>query len=334
MKKLIQSLPKIELHLHIEGTLEPELMFRLAKKNHIDIPYSTVDEIKDAYNFTSLESFLELYYNGCNVLVHRDDFFQLTWQYLLKCKEQNIVHTEIMFDPQAHTQRGISFSTIILGIVSAMKQGEKELNISSFLILNLLRHLTQQEALDTLNEALEFRDLITAIGLDSSEIGNPPKKFKKVFALAKEYGFKLVAHAGEEAGSDYIWGAIKHLNIDRVDHGIQCENDDPLLLYLIQKQIPLTVCPLSNTSLKAVNSMTEHNILRLLRKDILVTVNSDDPAYFGGYLNDNFEALFDSLGMTESELIQLIKNSIYASFLSSAKKDALCEDIDIILNMP
>ncbi len=316
MKDLIQKLPKAELHLHIEGTLEPELMFRLAKKNDVEIPYKSVKEIKNAYSFTSLQSFLDIYYAGANVLVNEEDFFDLTWEYLLKCKEQNIVHTEIMFDPQTHTNRNIKFKTVIDGITKALDRAKNELNISSFLIMSFLKHLSQEEAFQTLKEAEPFRDRIIAVGLDSSELGNPPIKFKEVFEEAKKQGYKLVSHAGEEGDASYIWDTINLLHVDRIDHGIRCDEDEKLLEHLIKYQTPLTVCPLSNVKLKAVKDMKNHNILKLLRRGLHVTVNSDDPAYFGGYLNENFEALVESLDVSEDEIKKLIQNAFDASFLN------------------
>ncbi len=320
MKNLIQKLPKAELHLHIEGTLEPELMFKLAKKNSIKIPYKTIKEVKKAYSFNSLQSFLDIYYAGANVLIEEQDFFDLTWAYLLTCKAQNIVHTEIMFDPQAHTNRGIKFETVFSGISRALEKAKEELEISSFLIMSFLRHLSQKEAFTTLKEAEPFKEKIIAVGLDSSELGNPPAKFKEVFEEAKKQGYKLTAHAGEEGDASYIWEALNLLHVDRIDHGIRCDEDERLLEYLKQNKIPLTVCPLSNTKLKAVDDMKNHNILMLLKKSLLVTVNSDDPAYFGGYLNENFEALVDALDMNEYELKRLIQNSFDASFLREKKR--------------
>jgi len=320
MKSLIQNLPKAELHLHIEGTLEPELMFRLAKKNDIVIPYKSIEEVKEAYSFTSLQSFLDIYYAGANVLMDEEDFFDLTWAYLLRCKEQNIVHTEIMFDPQTHTDRGIAFETVLNGITKAVEKAKVELGISSFLIMSFLRHLSEEEAFETLDTALPFKEKIMAVGLDSSEVGNPPEKFERVYAEAKKQGYKLVAHAGEEGDSAYIWGTLKLLHVERIDHGIRCEEDEALVEYLKETQVPLTVCPLSNTKLKAVEKMQEHNILRLLEKGLCVTVNSDDPAYFGGYLNENFKALHEALHMDEQQLKMLVKNSFCASFLTEEKK--------------
>lgn len=320
MKALIKSLPKAELHLHIEGTLEPELMFALAHKNNIALPYANMEAVKKAYNFSSLQSFLDLYYNGANVLIEEDDFFDLTWAYLLTCKAQNIVHTELFFDPQTHTKRGISFQTVVEGITKALKKGEEELGISSFLIMCFLRHLSEEEAFETLNESLAFKEKIIGVGLDSSEVGNPPSKFTRLFQKARDEGYKIVAHAGEEGDSSYIWEAIELLHVERIDHGIACEQDAVLVDFLKEKQIPLTVCPLSNVKLKAVDTMKNHNILKLLRQGLCVTVNSDDPAYFGGYLNANYEALVDYLDISEGELRILIANGFKASFLSEEKK--------------
>jgi len=327
MKELIAKLPKAELHLHIEGTLEPELMFQLAQKNTITIPYKNIEEVKNAYNFTSLQSFLDIYYAGANVLVTESDFFDLTWAYLLKCKAQNVVHVEIFFDPQTHTKRGIAFKTVIDGITKALEQGEKELGISSFLIMCFLRHLSETEAFETLQDSLPFKEKILGVGLDSSEIGHPPSKFERVFAKAKNAGYKIVAHAGEEGDSSYIWEAINLLHVNRIDHGIRCDEDETLVERLIEKQIPLTVCPLSNVKLRAVQNMQEHNILKLLRKGVLVTVNSDDPAYFGGYMNENYEAIAENLDVSKEELKSLAKNSFKASFLSDAKKQQFIDSI-------
>jgi adenosine deaminase len=320
MKKLIQKLPKAELHLHIEGTLEPELMFRLAKKNSIEIPYKNIEEVKKAYSFNSLQSFLDIYYGGANVLIDESDFFDLTWEYLLTCKAQNIVHVEIMFDPQSHTKRGIKFETVINGITKALERAKNELGISSFLIMSFLRHLSQEEAFETLRESLPYKAHIIGVGLDSNELGNPPSKFKEVFEAAKKEGYKLVAHAGEEGDSSTIWQALNLLHVERIDHGIRCDEDEKLVQFLKEKQIPLTLCPLSNVKLRAVKDMKHHNILKLLNAGLMVTVNSDDPAYFGGYLNENYEALVESLDMNEDELRKLIQNSFDASFLSEEKK--------------
>lgn len=320
MKDLIATLPKAELHLHIEGSLEPELMFTLAKKNNIAIPYKTIEEVKHAYNFTSLQSFLDIYYAGANVLITESDFFDLTWAYLLTCKAQNVVHVEIFFDPQTHTKRGIAFKTVVDGICKALEKAESELGISSFLIMCFLRHLSEADAFETLKASLPFKDKILGVGLDSSEVGHPPSQFERVFAECANVGYKIVAHAGEEGDSSYIWEAINLLQVERIDHGIRCDEDDKLVKFLIEKQLPLTVCPLSNVKLRAVKSMKDHNILQLLHKGVLVTVNSDDPAYFGGYVNENYEALVESLHVSKEELKTLAQNSFIASFLSEAQK--------------
>ena len=330
MKDLITQLPKAELHLHIEGSLEPELMFALAQKNTIALPYQTIEEVKRAYNFTSLQSFLDIYYAGANVLIHESDFFDLTWAYLLTCKAQNVVHAEIFFDPQTHTKRGIAFETVVRGITKALQKAESELGISSFLIMCFLRHLSEEEAFKTLEQSLPFKDNIIGVGLDSSEVGHPPSKFKRVFEASAKEGYKIVAHAGEEGDSSYIWEAINLLHVNRIDHGIRCDEDATLVDLLIEKQIPLTVCPLSNVKLKAVNHMHEHNIVKLLHKGVLVTINSDDPAYFGGYVNANYEAVVNSLHVNKEELKTLAINSFKASFLSEAKKQHFIDLIEKI----
>ena len=320
MKDLIAKLPKAELHLHIEGSLEPELMFSLAQKNTISLPYKTIEEVKHAYNFTSLQSFLDIYYAGANVLINESDFFDLTWAYLLRCHAQNICHTEIFFDPQTHTSHGIAFKTVIDGITKALQKGEQELGISSFLIMCFLRHLSEENAFETLKASLPFKDKIIGVGLDSSEVGHPPSKFQRLFVECKKVGYKIVAHAGEEGDSSYIWEAINLLQVERIDHGIRCDEDASLVKLLIEKQIPLTVCPLSNVKLRAVKNMQEHNLLKLLRQGVLVTVNSDDPAYFGGYVNENYEAICDNLDLSKEELKTLASNSFKASFLSDERK--------------
>jgi len=330
MKELIAKLPKAELHLHIEGTLEPELMFTLAQKNNITIPYKTIEEVKKAYNFTSLQSFLDIYYAGANVLINESDFFDLTWAYLLTCKAQNVYHVEIFFDPQTHTSRGISFKTVVDGITQALQKAEIELGISSFLIMCFLRHLSEAEAFETLQESLPFKDKILGVGLDSSEVGHPPSKFERVFATCEKVGYKIVAHAGEEGDSSYIWEAIQLLHVNRIDHGIRCDEDATLVEFLIEKQIPLTVCPLSNVKLRAVQSMHEHNIIKLLRKGVLVTINSDDPAYFGGYINENYEAVASSLHVSQEELKHLALNSFEASFLTEEKKQHFTQRIALL----
>ena len=317
---LASRLPKAELHLHIEGTLEPELMWQLAQKHKVTLPYKSVQAIKDAYQFDNLQSFLDLYYQGADVLRDEDDFYALMWAYLCKCKAQNIVHTEIMFDPQTHTQRGISYSVFMRGFERAIKQAEQELGLSVYLILSFLRHLSEQEAIDTLQQAKAFYPMITAVGLDSSEVGNPPSKFAQVFEQARDLGFKLVAHAGEEGPPEYIWEAINLLKVDRIDHGVRSSEDPALLEYLQTQQLGLTVCPLSNLKLCVVDHMCDHNIMDLLASGLHETVNSDDPSYFGGYINENYEALIRHLPIDESALKQLISNSFSASFLPESSK--------------
>ncbi|MBO1255697.1 adenosine deaminase [Alteromonas sp. 5E99-2] len=327
-KTLIQSIPKVELHLHIEGTLEPELMWRLAKKHELSLPFDSIQEIANAYQFDNLQSFLDLYYQGAAVLIDEDDFFELMWAYFLRCKEQNIVHTEIMFDPQTHTHRGIDYSVFMPGFLRAKAQAESELGITSCLILSFLRHLSQEDALLTLAQAEPYYDAIDAVGLDSSELGNPPDKFIDVFAKAKTLGFKRVAHAGEEGPPEYIWSALNDLDVHRIDHGVRCIEDPKLMAHLVANKMPLTVCPQSNLKLCVVNDMSEHNILDLLEQGVMVTVNSDDPSYFGGYLNQNYQALDTHLAMSDEQFIQLVKNSFEASFLSDKLKQKWIKEVD------
>ncbi len=311
----IKSLPKAELHLHIEGSFEPELMFKLAKRNGIQLEYTSVEELRKAYQFTKLQDFLNIYYAGTSVLIQELDFYDLTWDYLLKAKENNIVHTEIMFDPQAHTSRGVLFRTVIEGINRALIDGHEKLGISSKLIMSFLRHLSEEEAFKTLEESLPYHDMIAAVGLDSSEKGYPPELFERVFAKAREYGFLTVAHAGEEGPPENVWGALDLLHVSRIDHGNSSMLDNDLIDVLAALQVPLTVCPLSNLRLKVVEDLSNHPLKTMLEKKLRVTVNSDDPAYFGGYLNDNFVAIAEALSLTRSEIFQLVYNSFEASFL-------------------
>jgi len=320
LKDWVASLPKVELHLHIEGSLEPDLMMALAEKNQVDLPYANIEEVKNAYNFEDLQSFLELYYLGASVLKDEDDFYQLMWNYLLTCKDDNVVHAEIMFDPQTHTQRGIGFDIFMPGFKRAIQQANQEWGQSCLLIMSFLRHLTEQSAIETLNSASPYLDDITAVGLDSGELGNPPEKFAQVFKMAKELGLKRVAHAGEEGPAEYIWGALKVLDVNRIDHGVRSTEDPDLIAFLIQSQHPLTVCPLSNTKLKVFKHMQEHNVLQLLDLGLMATINADDPSYFGGYLNDNFFAIIDHLPIEKHHLEQLVKNSFNASFLAEDVK--------------
>lgn len=331
MIELIKKLPKAELHLHIEGSLEPELMFKLANKNSIKIPYKTIEEVKNAYNFTNLQSFLDIYYAGANVLQTKDDFYALTWEYILKCVENNIVHTEIFFDPQTHTQRGIPFETVISGIKEALKDANEKFGITSEIIMCFLRHLSQEECFKTLEESIPFKKDIIGVGLDSSEIGNPPSKFKELFKKAKEEGFKIVAHAGEEADISYIFEALDLLEVERIDHGVQAINSKELLDRLVKEQIPLTVCPNSNIELKVFKNYKEHNIKKLLDLGLNVTVNSDDPAYFKGYLNQNFINIYENLDLSKNDIIKLIKNSFNSSFIDEELKQVYLKRVDEVI---
>ena len=325
--ELIQALPKAELHVHIEGTFEPELMFAIAQRNQIQIPYQSVEEVKQAYNFHNLQSFLDIYYAGANVLVHEQDFYDLAWAYFEKCAEDKVVHTEMFFDPQTHTERGVEFATVIAGLKRACQDAQQKLGISSQLIMCFLRHLSEEKAFETLEQALPFKNDIIAVGLDSSEVGHPPAKFERVFAKAREAGFLIVAHAGEEGPPEYVWEALDLLKVNRIDHGVRSEEDKQLMARLIAEKMPLTVCPLSNLKLCVVNDMKEHNIRRLLQQGVHVTVNSDDPSYFGGYMNDNFIAIQQALDLSNEELKQLAINSFEASFISDQEKQKWIAEI-------
>jgi len=332
IKNLIEELPKAELHLHIEGSLEPELMFKLANRNAISLPYTSIDEVKKAYEFSQLQDFLDIYYAGMSVLIEEDDFYELTMAYLIKCDQQNVRHIEIFFDPQGHTARGIAFSTAILGINRALKEGKKLFGISYKTIMCFLRHLSEEEAFATLEEAKQYLDLIDGVGLDSSEMGNPPSKFKNVFAAAKALGLKLVAHAGEEGPPAYVEEALFLLTVDRLDHGNRAMESADLIEHLKNEQIALTLCPLSNLKLGVVDDLSKHPIRSMLKQGLLVTVNSDDPSYFGGYLNENYFALLKPLNLSEAEIIILIKNSFIGSFLSDVEKNSFLEEIDRYLD--
>ena len=316
----LKGLPKAELHLHIEGTLEPELAFRLARKHGVTLPYASVEQLRDAYQFSDLQSFLDIYYAGASVLRDIDDFFALTEAYLRKAHEQGVVHVEIFFDPQTHTERGIAFRTALEGITRALRAGREQFGITSRLILCFLRHLSAADAMQTLEEALPFKEAITAVGLDSSERGHPPSKFTAVFDRARSEGLLAVAHAGEEGPPEYIYEALDLLKVKRIDHGVRAEEDPKLIERLARERMPLTVCPLSNVKLKVFDQVNDHNIRRLLERGLCVTVNSDDPAYFGGYLLENFEAIERGLGLTRAELVMLARNSFEASFLEVAEK--------------
>ena len=328
MQAFIHGIPKAELHIHIEGALEPELMVQLAEKNGICLPFESVADIRRAYEFKDLQSFLNIYYQGTQVLVNEDDFFQLTWSYLQKAAEQNVVHTELFFDPQAHTSRGIEFETVLQGIHQALVDARRHLDLTSKLIMCFLRHLSVADAMATLKKALPFKDWITAVGLDSSERGFPPEKFTAVFDQARRSGFKTVAHAGEEGPAEYIWQALKLLKVERIDHGVRCVEDASLVNYLVKQQVPLTVCPLSNVKLGVFGDMHQHNLKQMLDLGLFVTVNSDDPAYFGGYIEENFRALYEAFGLNPQDIYMLARNSFQASFLRSGEKKRFVKKLD------
>ncbi len=331
IREFIKKLPKAELHLHIEGSLEPELMFKLSERNKVEIPFKTVEEIRAAYEFDNLQSFLDIYYAGAAVLIKEQDFYDLTWEYLERCKEDNVIHTEIFFDPQTHTDRGISFNTAINGIHNALKDGEEKLGITSKLILCFLRHLDEDAAFKTLEEAQPHLDKFVAVGLDSSEVGHPPSKFEKVFAKAREMGLLTVAHAGEEGPPEYIWEALDLLKVSRIDHGVRSLEDEKLVDRLVKEKIPLTVCPLSNIKLCVFADMKDHNYKSLLDKGLVATINSDDPAYFGGYMNQNFIETAEALNLSKEELALSSKNAFNASFISKELKEKYCSLVDQVL---
>ena len=327
MNVFIQGIPKAELHLHIEGTLEPETVFRLAERNGIRIKFDSVEALRQAYHFNNLQSFLDIYYEGAGVLQKENDFYELTWEYLLKAKDQNVRHVEIFFDPQTHTERGIAFETVINGIYRALSDGARDLNISFCLIMCFLRHLPESEAMETLSQALDFKDKITGVGLDSSESGHPPSKFIRVFEKARKEGFLTVAHAGEEGPPEYIWEAIQDLKVHRIDHGVRALEDKSLINELKRRRIPLTVCPLSNIKLRVFKDIREHNFKTLFDQGLCVTVNSDDPAYFGGYVVENYLALQNAFQLTRDDIVQLAVNSFNAAFISQDRKDIFIDQI-------
>ncbi len=321
LESFIIGIPKSELHLHIEGTFEPELMFEIAERNNVPLKYKTVDELKLAYNFGNLQDFLDIYYAGAGVLLHEQDFYDLTHAYLEKIYKQNVLHTEIFFDPQTHTKRGVQFATVINGISKALVEGEKKFGITYKLILCILRHLDEDDAIETINEALQYKELISAIGLDSSEVGHPPSKFERVFKKAKDAGFLTVAHAGEEGPADYVWEALNLLSVSRIDHGNRSLEDEMLVDELVKNKIPLTVCPLSNLKLKVVEKLEDHPLKTMLQKGLFATINSDDPAYFGGYINENYLAIAKGLNLSKEDIFVLAKNSFAASFLTEEQKN-------------
>ena len=328
MKTFIDALPKVELHCHIEGTFEPELMFNIAQRNGIALPYESVHSLKQAYQFTRLQDFLDIYYQGMNVLQTEQDFYDLTWDYLQRCHLQNVRHTEIFFDPQGHLPRGVAFSTVVNGICSALNQAKTQLGITSQLIMCFLRHLDEDDALATLQAAEPFREHIVGIGLDSSELGHPPSKFERVFHKAREQGYRCVAHAGEEGPAQYVDEAIQLLKVDRIDHGNNALDDHDLVQHLVATKTPLTVCPLSNTRLCVVDDMANHPIKIMLDLGLRATINSDDPAYFGGYMNENYYAVSKALNLSRENLLTLTQNAIDAAFTSDERKQVLTRELN------
>src|ERR671911_1209923 len=326
--ELLSEMPKAALHIHIEGSLEPELMFEIAGRNGIALKYASVEEARGAYDFADLQSFLDAYYEATRVLLHERDFYDLTWAYLEKASAQGVRHAEIFFDAQAHTDRGVAFETVITGIRRALIDGERRLGISSHLILCFLRHLSAEEAMETLRQALPYRDWIVGVGLDSTEVGHPPTEFEAVFEEAGRHGFRKVAHAGEEGPPEYIWQTLDVLKAVRIDHGVRCMEDPRLVERLREEQVPLTVCPLSNVRLRVFDTIRDHNLKRMLDLGLCATVNSDDPAYFGGYVDENFQAVQKGLGVTRDDVYRLAKNSIQASFLDGGEKQRLSNELD------
>jgi adenine deaminase len=328
MKTFIHNIPKAELHIHIEGSLEPGLMFAIAKRNDVKLRFDSVEEVRRAYEFADLQSFLDIYYEGARVLLQEQDFYDMTWAYLMKAHSQNVRHAEIFFDPQTHTERGVAFNIVVGGIHRALADARQQLGMSSKLIMCFLRHLSEDAAMETLEQALPFNKWIAGVGLDSSEVGHPPEKFVRVFEKARGEGLLAVAHAGEEGPPEYIWQALEQLKVSRIDHGVRCIEDPRLVEKLRTEQVPLTVCPLSNVKLRVFRTLTEHNLKRLLDLGLRVTVNSDDPAYFGGYVEENFLAAQEALSLDQSDLYRLARNSIHASFLASAEKTSLFDELD------
>jgi adenosine deaminase len=324
LRRVLQQMPKAELHIHIEGSLEPELIFALAERNGVKLAYGSVEELRAAYAFTDLQSFLDIYYAGASVLLQEQDFYDMTAAYLKRAEEDNVRHTEIFFDPQTHTARGVDVKTVIDGIYRACQDSP----VSATLILCFLRHLSEEDAMTTLEAALPYRDKFIGVGLDSSEVGNPPEKFARVFARCHELGLHLVAHAGEEGPPEYIYTALDTLKVERIDHGVRCLEDKALTERLAREQMALTVCPLSNIKLCVFDKMEQHNILELLDAGIVATVNSDDPAYFGGYMNDNFIATFEALPLGLSHAQKLARNSFSAAFLPAEQKQKYLDEVD------
>ncbi|MHA4867451.1 adenosine deaminase [Duganella sp. PWIR1] len=324
LRRVLEQMPKAELHIHIEGSLEPELIFALAERNGVKLAYGSVEELRAAYAFTDLQSFLDIYYAGASVLLQEQDFYDMTMAYLKRAEQDNVRHTEIFFDPQTHTARGVDIKVVIDGIYRACQDSP----VSATLILCFLRHLSEADAIATLEAALPYRDKFIGVGLDSSEVGNPPEKFARVFAQCRELGLHLVAHAGEEGPPAYIYTALDTLKVERIDHGVRCLEDKALTERLAREQMALTVCPLSNIKLCVFDKMEQHNILELLDAGIVATVNSDDPAYFGGYMNDNFIATFEALPLGLSHAQRLARNGFSAAFLPAEQKQKYLDEVD------
>jgi len=327
LKSFIYGIPKAELHLHIEGTFEPELMFKIAGRNNVRLPYKSAGDLKKAYDFGNLQDFLDIYYKGASVLLHERDFYDLTAAYFSKVRRQNVRHAEIFFDPQTHTGRGVDFGAVIRGIHRAMADAEKKFGITSMLIMCFLRHLDEKSAMLVLKQGLKYKKWISAVGLDSSEKGNPPSKFKRVFAEARKHGFFAVAHAGEEGPAEYVRQSLDLLRVSRIDHGNNSLDDPALIRRLVSEKIPLTVCPLSNLKLRVVKNLKDHPLKKMSGKGLLVTINSDDPAYFGGYIAENYSAVADALGLDKNAIRKLAENSFAASFLDDKSKKKLLSEV-------
>ncbi len=328
LRDTLLQMPKAELHIHIEGSLEPELIFALAERNRVKLNYASVEDLRRAYAFKDLQSFLDIYYAGASVLLTEQDFFDMTWAYLQRAHADNVRHAEIFFDPQTHTERGVAFSTVINGIHRALQQAQSEWSMSGALIMCFLRHLSEEEAFATLEQSLPYRDKFIGVGLDSSERGHPPEKFARVFACCKELGLHLVAHAGEEGPPQYIEAALDVLHVERIDHGVRCLEDPTLTQRLVRERMALTVCPLSNIKLRVFDKMNDHNLAKLLEEGLAVTINSDDPAYFGGYINDNFIEAFAALPLERRHAYQLARNSFAAAFLDASNKKKYLQEVD------
>jgi len=328
---LIAQLPKCELHIHVEGSLEPELMFALARRNGIRLPYASVEAVRQAYRFRNLQDFLDIYYQGMSVLITEQDFYDLAFAYLARAHADNVRHVEMFFDPQGHTSRGIPFSTVLEGLSRAIGAASKKLGVKASLIMCFLRHLEEADAERTLDAALPFKDRISGVGLDSSEKGNPPGKFKRVFERAREAGFFLTAHAGEEGPASYVWEALDVLGVARIDHGVRSMEDEPLVDRLARERVPLTVCPLSNVRLRVVEDLAHHPLRRMLDKGLVATVNSDDPAYFGAYVQENYRASAQALRLGRDEVAALVRNGIAASLMPKSEKAALLAEVDRVV---